>query len=122
MPCCCTDGDPGAPAVRAPPASPVPEWPTQPTPELRRRRIATAIQWTASLMTLALIPKCPACVAAYVLLFTGVGVTLAAATALRWALIAVSTAAVVCLLLGAARRAFMLPAKHVQVHSCDYLR
>src|SRR4051812_20414509 len=59
MACCYTDSPPVAPSdiTRTP-------W---------RRRVAMLVQWAVPLTTLALIPKCPLCVAAYVLLFTGVG-------------------------------------------------
>ena len=89
MNCCCNDGDPGAPST---------PW---------RRRIATLFQWAVPITTIALIPKCPMCVAAYVLLFTGVGLSLPAAAAIRSALIAVSIASLAYLLLRAARRALM---------------
>jgi hypothetical protein len=91
---CCNGGDPAAPAI------------TTPTP--RRswiRRIRGAIEWALPITILALIPKCPACVAAYVLLFTGIGLSLPAAAATRWALITLSLAALAYLALRAARRA-----------------
>jgi hypothetical protein len=56
-------------------------------------------------MTLALVPKCPMCVAAYVLLFSGIGLSFVAATVLRWALIACSIAALAYLVLRAMLRA-----------------
>jgi hypothetical protein len=70
----------------------------------RPRRIATLIRWALPLTTLALIPKCPACVAAYVLLFTGIGLSIRAAAATRWILIALSMAALTCLFVRSARR------------------
>jgi hypothetical protein len=68
------------------------------------RRVTALIQWTLPLTTLALMPKCPACVAAYVLFFTGIGLSFSAATALRWILLALSLSALVWLLVRAARR------------------
>jgi hypothetical protein len=105
MHCCCTDGDPAAPAVRAPSTSSSPILPSNTTPTAWPRRIATLVPWALPLTTLALIPKCPACVAGYVLLFTGIGLSLPAATALRGTLIALSIAALAYLLLRAGRRA-----------------
>jgi hypothetical protein len=90
---CCCDTDvardaPAVPSIRT-------AWP---------RRIATLVQWALPLTTLALVPKCPACVAAYVLFFTGIGLSFPAAAAMRWTLITLSIAAVGYLLLCAARR------------------
>lgn len=94
MNCCCSGGHGAAPAITAPPTS-------------RRSwlgRIGAAIEWAVPVTTLALIPKCPACVAAYVLLFTGIGVSRSAAAGLRWSLIALSVAAILFLLVRAAWR------------------
>lgn len=90
MHCCHTRGEPAANAGRAAP---------------RPRRIATLIQWAVPVTTLALVPKCPACVAAYVLLFSGVGLPLPAAAAIRWMMIALSVAAIIYLVCRTARRA-----------------
>jgi hypothetical protein len=47
---------------------------------------------------LALVPKCPACLAGYVLLVTGVGLSVAAAAAVRWAIIGVCAVGLAVLL------------------------
>ncbi len=53
----------------------------------------------ASLGVWALMPKCPMCVAAYVALWTGLGLSLAAAAYLRWSLLLVSAAVLVYLIM-----------------------
>jgi hypothetical protein len=93
MRCCCTDREPSA--LPPPPNTKSATWP---------RRIAGLIQWAIPVTALALMPKCPMCVAAYVVLFTGIGLSLPVAAAMRWALIAVSIAALAYLLFRAARR------------------
>jgi len=73
-------------------------------PKPWRRRAAELFQWMLPVTILALIPKCPMCIAAYVLLCTGVGLSLTAAAAIRWILIALSFAALAWLSLRAANR------------------
>ena len=53
----------------------------------RTRRFAEVLGWIVSSGTLALIPKCPMCLAAYVTVWTGIGVSLSAATHLRAAIL-----------------------------------
>lgn len=60
-----------------------------------RRRPATWGGWALSGATLILMPKCPICVATYVALFTGVGLSLQTAARLRTALLIVSGVALV---------------------------
>ena len=95
MHCCCNDGDGAATEVATPPNP----------PKRRARRVAAFIEWALPITTLALVPKCPGCVAAYVLLFTGIGVSIPAAAAVRWTLIVVSVAGIAYLLFRGARRA-----------------
>jgi hypothetical protein len=52
---------------------------------------------------LVLLPKCPACIAAYLAMGTGLGITLSTAAHLRTALVVVSLACLACLAWVAAR-------------------
>jgi hypothetical protein len=45
--------------------------------------------WALPSAILMLVPKCPACLAAHVALWTGLGLSLSTATYLRWALLLV---------------------------------
>lgn len=87
---CCTNDAPVAPGnpVRAPHVD-------QNVPVTRTyfRRALRAIEWIAPVATLALIPKCPGCIAGYVLLISGIGLSLSAATAIRFGLIGFCIAA-----------------------------
>jgi high-affinity Fe2+/Pb2+ permease len=57
------------------------------------------IEWIMPTALLMLVPKCPACVAGYVLLWTGVGLSITAAGFLRTTLIVLCVAALVYLAL-----------------------
>ena len=72
------------------------------------RRAAGIAQWVAPAATLALLPKCPLCVAAYVALFTGISLSAAAATYLRGGLVTLCITSLV-LLIG--RRAYRAVAR-----------
>jgi AhpD family alkylhydroperoxidase len=57
----------------------------QRTGSARRRasKLVDAVGWLIPAVVLALTPKCPMCIAAYVALATGVGMSLSAAAAVR---------------------------------------
>jgi hypothetical protein len=50
-------------------------------------RIARNFAWVLPSAILVLVPKCPACLAAHVALWTGLGLSLSTATYLRWMLL-----------------------------------
>ena len=56
----------------------------------RSRRVREAVAWVVPGAVLVSVPKCPACLAAYVTLWTGLGLSFGAATYLRWTLLAAS--------------------------------
>ena len=51
------------------------------------RRVRELFAWVLPSAILVLVPKCPACLAAYVMLWTGLGLSLSTATYLRWVLL-----------------------------------
>jgi hypothetical protein len=51
------------------------------------RRVREVFAWGLPSAILMFVPKCPACLAAYVAVWTGLGLSLATATYLRWALL-----------------------------------
>lgn len=63
------------------------------------RRVREIVAWVLPSAILVLVPKCPACLAAYVMLWTGLGLSLSTATYLRWLLLSLSAAALLFLIL-----------------------
>lgn len=72
---------------------------TPPTTRTWLARGWSLTQWAAPIAALVLMPKCPACVAAYVLLLTGAGISFAAASVVQSAAVWLCWAAL--MLLGA---------------------
>jgi hypothetical protein len=66
------------------------------SPRLLRRGIGL-VEWLAPAAMLALIPKCPMCIAAYVAIGTGVGISVSTAAYLRIGLIGVCATALLYL-------------------------
>lgn len=62
------------------------------------RRLREISVWGLPSILLVLVPKCPACLAAYVALWTGIGLSLSAAAYLRWAMLLLCVAALLFLL------------------------
>src|SRR6476619_2531518 len=63
-----------------------------------RQRALAAMGFSLPTLVLALLPKCPACLAAYVALGTGISLSVAAASLLRTSLIGVCVAILVLFL------------------------
>jgi len=72
------------------------------SPSVRQRRFAWA-KCSLPTLILALLPKCPACFAAYVALGTGISLSVAAASVLRAALIGMCVATLVWVFASALR-------------------
>lgn len=81
-PFCVAQSPDTEPADARPPGTAVGER-AQSRPARWARRGLSALEWLTPAVTLALLPKCPLCVAAYVAMFTSVGISLSAATYLR---------------------------------------
>jgi hypothetical protein len=70
-----------------------------PRPESRWRRGSAIAAWVFPGATLALLPKCPVCLAAYVALASGIGISIQSAAVLRTSLLVLSIATLLCLAL-----------------------
>jgi hypothetical protein len=61
------------------------------------RRVREIFAWVLPSVVLVLVPKCPACLAAHVTLWTGLGLSLTTATFLRWVLLCLCVASLLFL-------------------------
>jgi hypothetical protein len=62
------------------------------------RRVRAVFAWVLPSAILVLVPKCPACLAAHLALWTGLGLSLSTATYLRWALLFACVASLIFLI------------------------
>ena len=77
---------------------------TSPEPTVSHRFVALT-SWALPGTVLALLPKCPACFAAYAALWTGIALSMPVASGLRLALLTVSVASLAFLAFFKVRRA-----------------
>jgi hypothetical protein len=68
------------------------------------RRCREVLEWSVPGLILVLLPKCPACLAAYLAVGTGLGLSLPVAGAVRWTLLIACSAALVYLVIRQVRR------------------
>ncbi|MEG9438905.1 hypothetical protein JAO29_22445 [Edaphobacter sp. HDX4] len=73
----------------------------------KARQARDAGEWGVPTLVLFLLPKCPMCVAAYVAMFTGIGLSIEAATWLRASTLAVCVLALTALTTRLLRRYFV---------------
>jgi hypothetical protein len=62
------------------------------------RRVRAIFAWVLPSAILVLVPKCPACLAAHVMLWTGLGLSFSTATYLRWVLMFLGAASLLFLI------------------------
>jgi hypothetical protein len=67
------------------------------------RRAVDLMGWIVPGVVLALVPKCPVCFAAYIAVWTGIGLSLSVATCLRVSLMVVSIALILFFAVRSAR-------------------
>jgi len=84
------------------------------------QRVREIFAWVVPSAILALLPKCPACLAAYVALWTGLGLSLSTATYMRWAMLLLCVASLLFLIvkrLGRVTAVFSYTGKETE--QCD---
>ena len=86
----------------------------QTTTRLRVHRLASGVGWVVATVMLAAVPKCPVCLAAYVALWTGIGLSLSTASYLRAAMLLAAGGALLFLAIREGRRLVRRLANSIQ--------
>jgi hypothetical protein len=63
-----------------------------------RTLLGERLAWILSTALLVAVPKCPACLAAHVAVWTGLGLSFSTATYLRWTMLAICVAVLAVLI------------------------
>jgi len=79
------------------------------------RRAVDVIGWIVPSAILALIPKCPMCLAAYIALWTGIGLSISAAIYLRASILVLCVGLILFLAARGARLLFHKCVRHEQL-------
>jgi len=74
--------------------------------QFRTRRALATTKWIVPTAILALLPKCPLCLAAYVAMGTGLGISMPVAAWIRGGLITICLASLTWFAAASARRVF----------------
>jgi hypothetical protein len=79
------------------------------------RRSVSLAGWMVPSATLALLPKCPACLAVYLAVGSGIGIPVAAASYLRAGLVIMCVTSLVYLVVSRGRLYYLLPANRTSI-------
>jgi hypothetical protein len=71
---------------------------------VRSRRFRSVIEWGTPAVILGLLPKCPFCIAAYIAIGTGLGISISTAAFIRFGLLTLCVVALLFLLMRSLRR------------------
>jgi len=87
------------------------------------QRVREILAWVLPSAILVLVPKCPACLAAHVMLWTGIGLSFSTATYLRWLLLLLCVASLLFLVVRRLSARRLTPSKgehhEHETRSCD---
>jgi hypothetical protein len=98
------------------------------------RRVREIFAWVLPSAILVSVPKCPACLAAHVTLWTGLGLSLSTASYLGWMLLLLCVASLLFLIVerldrigavfraGRAQVSWFLRRKDLKINRCDRVR